>query len=82
MNAKLEKRFECVAANLDLIVGRIKERHINGTSLEDVEQLCKSVIVVKWRQWQNDDEMGRYLRPGTIFAKRNFAQYVGELHAD
>jgi uncharacterized phage protein (TIGR02220 family) len=69
LNSKAGKEFRPVDANLDMIVARIKE----GASLED----CKTVVDAKVAQWGDDDKMAEYLRPGTLFNRTKFAQYIG-----
>lgn len=70
LNDKTGHNFEPVKANLDLIVPRLKE----GATVED----CKSLIAMKVREWTGTDK-ATYLRPSTLFAARNFAQYKGQL---
>jgi uncharacterized phage protein (TIGR02220 family) len=42
---------------------------------------CKRVIAGRWEAWANDPKMSEYLRPATLFAARNFANYAGQLPA-
>ena len=66
-----KRGFEAVEANLKHIVARLKE----GATVED----CKSLIAKKWREWGDNTEMQKYVRPKTLFCPENFAQYIGEL---
>lgn len=70
LNAKTGKAFRPVPANINFVVGRLKE----GAT----EQDCKSVIARKTREWKGT-EQAMYLRPETLFNATKFAQYVGEL---
>jgi uncharacterized phage protein (TIGR02220 family) len=70
LNDQAGKRFEPVPANLTLILARLKD----GAT----EQNCRGVIFRKCREWKDDLQMAKYLRPKTLFSATNFAQYVGE----
>jgi len=70
LNAKAGKAFRHVPANINFVVGRLRE----GAS----EQDCKQVIAKKTREWKGTDQ-AQYLRPETLFNATKFAQYVGEL---
>ena len=71
LNTKTRRQFRPVRANLDLIRARLKE----GFTADELRQ----VVAKKVREWQADDKMAQFLRPATLFAARNFAQYSGEL---
>lgn len=73
LNEKTGKHFEPVAANLELIVARLKE----GASVDDL----RAVVAKKCREWSADEKMVQYLRPATLFNRTKFAQYRGELAA-
>lgn len=71
LNNKAGKRFSSKsAANKKLINGRMSE----GRTLEDFIH----VIDVKCSQWIDDPKMNEYLRPSTLFAQKNFENYVNE----
>jgi uncharacterized phage protein (TIGR02220 family) len=70
LNERAGRSFEPLA-NLDLILGRLRE----GASVED----CKAVVQSKCEQWASDEKMSQYLRPKTLFNKTNFATYKGEI---
>lgn len=71
LNAKAGKKFSSQsAANKKLINGRMSE----GRTLEDFYH----VIDVKCEQWLEDPKMNEYLRPATLFAQKNFENYVNE----
>lgn len=42
---------------------------------------CIAVIDLKHREWANDSERVKYLRPSTLFRRTNFDTYVGALKA-
>jgi len=71
LNDKTGRNYQPVAANIDLIVARLKD----GATLED----CRQVIAKKAREWKGDAKMDEYLRPLTLFNRTKFAQYQGEL---
>jgi uncharacterized phage protein (TIGR02220 family) len=71
LNQKTGKGFMPVAANLDLIKARLKE----GVTAEQI----KAVIDAKVLEWAGSQKMEQYLRPKTLFAASNFANYVGVL---
>lgn len=71
LNEKAGRNYQAVAANLDLIKGRLKE----GASVEQ----CKAVIDAKKAEWGNDPKWSKYLRPATLFNSTKFAQYAGEV---
>lgn len=71
LNEKTGKRYiHKSEANKKLINGRIGE----GRTIEDFIH----VIDVKCEQWLNDPKWSEYLRPSTLFAQRNFENYVNE----
>ncbi|MFC4387500.1 conserved phage C-terminal domain-containing protein [Gracilibacillus marinus] len=71
LNKKTGKRFSPKSqANRKLINGRLAE----DRTLEDF----KNVIDVKVEQWLNDDKMQAYIRPATLFAQKNFENYLNE----
>jgi uncharacterized phage protein (TIGR02220 family) len=73
LNEKTGRNYQPLAANIDLIVARLKD----GATVED----CKQVIAKKARAWKGDAKMDEYLRPATLFNRTKFAQYQGELGA-
>ena len=72
LNRATGSRFQPVEANLSMIRARLAEADI-GT--------CKRVIASRWDAWADDPKMAEYLRPATLFAARNFANYAGQLPA-
>lgn len=54
----------------DLIVDRLEENH----TIDDF----KSVINNKTKEWLNNKEFNKNLRPGTLFSKNNFVRYLNE----
>lgn len=71
LNDKASRGYQPVAANLEVIVARLKD----GATVED----CRMVIAKKVREWLGDEKMSVYLRPATLFNRTKFAQYMGEL---
>jgi uncharacterized phage protein (TIGR02220 family) len=71
LNAKANRAYQPVEANLELIVARLKEGATDGQ--------IRQVVAKKCREWGGDDKMAEYLRPATLFNRTKFAQYVGEL---
>jgi phage replication O-like protein O len=69
LNEKAGKKFSPTVANLRFIDGRLKEGF--------TEQDCLSVIDAKVKEWAHTD-MGKYLRPETLFNATKFSQYSGE----
>jgi uncharacterized phage protein (TIGR02220 family) len=71
LNKKTGKNFSSKSdANKKLISGRFSE----GRTLEDF----KSVIDLKCKQWLDNPDMNKYLRPATLFSQKNFENYVNE----
>lgn len=70
LNAKTGRAYKPVKANLTMIEARLKE-----FPAEDV----RAVIAKKVREWGTDEKMETYLRPKTLFAASNFANYEGQL---
>jgi len=60
-----------LTSNAELVINRLREGY---TQL----QLCE-VVFYKAKEWDNDDKMHQYLRPETLFSKRNFEQYLGAI---
>lgn len=71
LNELAGTHYRPVAVNIDMIVSRLKE----GYTPQDLGQ----IIVSKVREWGKDDKMRPFLRPATLFNRRNAAQYVGQL---
>jgi DNA replication protein DnaT len=73
LNSKTGRHYKPGAANLEMIVARLRD----GATVEE----CRGVIAKKCREWIGDADMNLYLRPGTLFNRTKFAQYQGELGA-
>jgi uncharacterized phage protein (TIGR02220 family) len=73
LNEKTGRNYQPLAANVDMIVARLKD----GATLDD----CRAVVAKKAREWKGDEKMDLYLRPATLFNRTKFAQYQGELGA-
>jgi uncharacterized phage protein (TIGR02220 family) len=70
LNAKAGRSYEPVAANLELIMARLREFPADD---------LRAVVAKKCREWSSNEEMRDYLRPETLFGRRKFAQYQGQL---
>jgi uncharacterized phage protein (TIGR02220 family) len=73
LNSKAGKGYEPVEKTLKPIIARLRE----GATVDD----CRAIIALKCRKWLGDPKMSDYLRPKTLFAAENFANYKGELGA-
>lgn len=73
LNEKTGRHFRPVPENLSLLEARLK----SGAEPRHV----RAVVARKVREWTGDAKMQRFLRPATLFAARNFEQYIGELPA-
>ena len=71
LNQKTGRNYRPVPANLEMIAARIKD----GATVDEL----RMVVAKKCREWAADEKMNIYLRPKTLFARTNFAQYQGEL---
>lgn len=71
LNEKTGSHYQPVKANISMIVARIKE----GFTEKEVRQ----VIANRCLAWASDPKMEEYLRPKTLFAASNFANYAGRL---
>lgn len=71
LNEKTGKRFRPVDTNLKRIISRLKT---GATVME-----CRQIIAMKYREWNNDPDMLKYVRPVTLFCPEKFESYIGEL---
>lgn len=71
LNQITESRFSSKSSDTQR---HIKARWNEGNTLEDFI----SVIEVKSKQWKDNKEMSKYLRPSTLFSAKNFENYKGE----
>lgn len=71
LNNETNKKFTTESEFVkDLIVDRLEENH----TIDDF----KSVINNKTKEWLNNKEFNKNLRPGTLFSKNNFERYLNE----
>lgn len=68
LNQQANRSFRPVEEHLSLIVSRLKEP---GVTIDGVKQMIDRQV----RRWGNDPKFSEYLRPATLFAKSNFADY-------
>ena len=73
LNVTTGHSYKPVKANLEMIAERMKE----GATVET----CRRIILAKHSEWGADGKMAEYLRPGTLFAKKNFWNYEGRVSA-
>ncbi len=73
LNERAGKHFRCVKATVSQINARLREASV---------QEIRAVIDDRVRAWGRDEKMAEYLRPATLFAASNFANYLGNLGAD
>lgn len=71
LNNETNKKFTTESEFVkDLIVDRLEENH----TIDDF----KYVIDHKTKEWLNNKEFNKNLRPGTLFSKNNFERYLNE----
>ena len=74
LNRLTGKRFSTInpsgknTAHTKLVIDRIKD----GYKKDDFHK----VVAGQHKQWSNDDKMRKYLRPSTLFVKKNFENYL------
>jgi uncharacterized phage protein (TIGR02220 family) len=72
LRMKTGRNYQYVDTTLKPIMQRLKE----GITLDQ----CKQVIIRKHKEWGNNKEMEKYLRPSTLFNKSNFYdKYLPEI---
>lgn len=69
LNDKTGRHYRETKGNLKFIKDRLKDY---------TEQELRTMIARKTREWQNDPEMNKYLRPATLFNPTKCDQYIGE----
>lgn len=74
LNTKSGRNYRAVDVNLDLVLARLK----SGATVAQ----CKAIVDAKVTQWGEDQKMQEYLRPGTLFNRTRFEQYLGQLGDD
>jgi len=72
LNEKAGTKFKITDVNAELARARVMA---DGATEADI----RAVIDAKVAEWGADPEMRKFLRPATLFARTNFAQYVGQL---
>lgn len=71
LNRETNKKFTTESEFVkDLIVDRLEENY----TIDDF----KSIIDHKTKEWLNNKEYNKNLRPGTLFSKNNFIRYLNE----
>ena len=71
LNERAGKKFPPSDSNIGIIVARFRESFTPAQA--------RQVIAMKVRKWLGDEKMAEYLRPLTLFNRKNFSNYVGEL---
>lgn len=71
LNEKTGRAYRPVDTNLSFIIARLN----SGATIGQ----CFQVIAKKYREWKDNHEMAIYLRPETLFNKKKFESYLGEL---
>ena len=71
LNFKTERDFQHVDSNIKMISARLREV---GENVDEVKKLIDSRVAA----WNGDEKMQEFLRPATLFAERNFANYYGQ----
>jgi len=71
LNSKTGRNYQAVNGTLKPLMARLRE----GFTVTQ----CRQVIAKKARDWAANEKMEPYLRPKTLFAQENFANYIGEL---
>lgn len=71
LNQETGHTYKFIATHTKFIQARYKD----GYTLEDF----KKVIDTKVKQWKNNTEMAKYLRPKTLFSPSNFDSYLNEV---
>lgn len=74
LNQKTKRKFRAEDSNLRLIVSRLK----SGVTADE----CRAVIARKYRDWNEDEKMKKFLRPATLFNPAKFEQYLGDCVED
>ena len=70
LNSKTGKAYRMVDANLKPIESILK----SGVTLQEM----KTTTMRKINDWQADPKMQAYLRPGTLYRRSNFENYLGQ----
>lgn len=71
LNEKAGRNYEGNGANAEHVIARLRD----GETVDDM----RAVIAKKCREWRGDDKMNLYLRPATLFNRKKYASYKGEL---
>ncbi|MGP1500769.1 MAG: conserved phage C-terminal domain-containing protein [Bergeyella cardium] len=71
LNEHTGSKFRPIKANLSKI------KALLNTGFTENE--LKQVIALKIKQWLNNPEMAKYLRPSTLFRESNFEGYINEI---
>ena len=68
LNTQAMKKYKPTDTNLDFIKARLSE----GYTQED----CETVIKNRVAYWKDDAKMAEFIRPATLFCKKNFPGYL------
>jgi uncharacterized phage protein (TIGR02220 family) len=73
LNAKTNRNYQQVEANMKLIKGLLRKYPLDA---------IKRVIEAKVNEWIDNPKMTKYLRPTTLFRPSNFDAYINELPSE
>ncbi len=71
LNEKTDRMYRLTDTNINLVIARLK----TGASVAD----CRQIIAKKYREWKDNPNMAKFVRPETLFNPRKFESYIGEL---
>ncbi len=69
LNDTTGRQYRETRGNIKFIVDRLKDYS---------EQELRTMVARKSREWKNDPDMNKYLRPATLFNATKCDQYIGE----
>ena len=71
LNEKTGRAYRLNDTNINLVIASLK----TGATVAD----CRQIIARKYREWKDNPNMAKYVRPETIFNPKKFESYIGEL---
>lgn len=79
LNELTGHNYQQVEANLNLIQSRLTEAVRQFGDIDAAALLARRVCIDRKHRWSDDEKMAEYLRPATLFSKKNFWNYAGQL---